>query len=187
MYSCQHCNKSYLNAGSLAGYEPYCKLNPNRTQRKKSPNAHAKIGTEPWNMGIKTGRALVWDEKFPLIEVLVENSTYARHLVKKRIRDNSLIPYECACCGNGPEWQGKPMPLILDHINGINNDNRIENLRFVCSNCDSQLDTYKSRNIKKKKWKLNRVRDRTRLESDGSRKAWISSIPGFRHYRTYIK
>ena len=44
------------------------------------------------------------------------------------------------------EWCGKPMPLILDHINGINNDNRLENLRFVCSNCDSQLDTYKSRN-----------------------------------------
>jgi len=42
---------------------------------------------------------------------------------------------------------GKPMPLILDHINGINNDNRIENLRFVCSNCDTQLPTYKSKNI----------------------------------------
>jgi len=40
------------------------------------------------------------------------------------------------------------MPLILDHINGVNNDNRLENLRFVCSNCDSQLDTYKSRNRK---------------------------------------
>ena len=51
-------------------------------------------------------------------------------------------------CGIGPEWQGKPMPLILDHINGINNDNRLDNLRFVCSNCDSQLPTYKSRNRK---------------------------------------
>lgn len=40
------------------------------------------------------------------------------------------------------------MPLILDHVNGINNDNRIENLRFVCSNCDSQLHTYKSKNRK---------------------------------------
>lgn len=48
--------------------------------------------------------------------------------------------------GLGSEWQGKPMPLILDHINGINNDNRLENLRFVCSNCDSQLPTYKSKN-----------------------------------------
>jgi 5-methylcytosine-specific restriction endonuclease McrA len=41
---------------------------------------------------------------------------------------------------------GKIMPLILDHINGISNDNRIENLRFLCSNCDSIQDTYKGRN-----------------------------------------
>ena len=61
----------------------------------------------------------------------------------------NLINYECACCGIGPIWQNKPMPLILDHINGVNNDNRLENLRFVCSNCDSQLSTYKSKNIKK--------------------------------------
>ena len=33
----------------------------------------------------------------------------------------------------------------INHINGINNDNRIENLRFLCSNCDSQLPTYKNR------------------------------------------
>ena len=40
------------------------------------------------------------------------------------------------------------MPLILDHINGINNDNRIENLRFLCSNCDSIQSTYKSKTVK---------------------------------------
>jgi single-stranded DNA-specific DHH superfamily exonuclease len=42
------------------------------------------------------------------------------------------------------------MPLILDHINGINDDNRLENLRFLCSNCDSIQDTYKSKNRKNK-------------------------------------
>ena len=81
-------------------------------------------------------------------DVFVENSTYARHKLKERIIKQDMIPYHCACCGIGPEWNGKPMPLILDHINGVNNDNRLENLRFVCSNCDSQLDTYKSRNRK---------------------------------------
>jgi hypothetical protein len=83
-------------------------------------------------------------------DVFVENSTYARHHIKHRVITQKMIPYNCDCCDIGPEWNGKPMPLILDHINGINNDNQIENLRFVCSNCDSQLDTYKSRNIGKR-------------------------------------
>ena len=82
-------------------------------------------------------------------DVFVENSTYARHKLKERIIKQNMIPYECGCCSIGPEWNGKPMPLILDHINGVNNDNRLDNLRFVCSNCDSQLDTYKSRNRKR--------------------------------------
>lgn len=106
-------------------------------------------GCTPWNKGKTVGTPPAIQEKFSLDKVLVENSTYARHLVKKRILREKLIPYQCSCCGLGPEWQGKPMPLILDHINGVNNDNRLSNLRFVCSNCDTQLDTYKSKNRKK--------------------------------------
>ena len=83
------------------------------------------------------------------IDIFVANSTYARHRLKERIIKRGLIDYKCLCCGIGPVWNDKPMPLILDHINGIHNDNRLENLRFVCSNCDSQLDTYKSKNIRK--------------------------------------
>lgn len=103
-------------------------------------------GNIPWNAGKSTGRQQHWDSKFPLESVLVEDSSYPRHCLKKRILAENLIRYQCSCCGIGPEWNGKPMPLILDHINGINNDNRIDNLRFVCSNCDTQLPTYKSRN-----------------------------------------
>ena len=82
-------------------------------------------------------------------EIFVENSTYARHNLKRRIIQQELIPYECAICSMPPEWNGQPMSLVLDHINGINNDNRLDNLRFVCHNCDSQLPTYKARNIRK--------------------------------------
>lgn len=108
-----------------------------------------KPGYVPWNYKKKVGRQSHWDIKFPFEEVFIINSTYPRHCLKKRILSNQLIDYRCGCCGIGPEWNGKPMPLILDHINGINNDNRLDNLRFVCSNCDSQLDTYKSRNKNK--------------------------------------
>jgi 5-methylcytosine-specific restriction endonuclease McrA len=82
-------------------------------------------------------------------DVFIENSSYARHNLKKRIINQNLINLECSICGNKGIWMNKKLPLILDHINGINNDNRIENLRFLCSNCDSQLSTYKFRRGKK--------------------------------------
>jgi|TARA_Y100000034_G_scaffold47095_1_gene57989 hypothetical protein len=53
---------------------------------------------------------------------------------------------KCEICG-GTEWQGNPMPLVLDHINGNSTDNNLSNLRLVCGNCDMQLPTYKSKNI----------------------------------------
>jgi hypothetical protein len=144
--NCQYCDREIKNYPSLKAHEQTCVNNPNRIRRKRSPNAGAQKGSTPWNAGKQTGRSKYWDEKFPLEEVLVENSSYSRVCVRRRILDNDLIEYRCACCGIGPEWHGKPMPLILDHINGMNNDHRLENLRFVCSNCDSQLDTYKSKN-----------------------------------------
>lgn len=144
--NCQFCNREINNPGSLKAHELSCKLNPDRVKHTRSPNAGAQKGCVSWNKGKKLGRSNYWKEKYPLDAIFVKNSTYARHSLKARILEENLIDYRCDCCGIGPYWLDKPMPLILDHINGVNNDNRLENLRFVCSNCDSQLPTYKSRN-----------------------------------------
>ena len=53
---------------------------------------------------------------------------------------------ECAICGIGPVWCDQPLVLQLDHINGVNNDNRIENLCYLCPNCHSQTPTFAGRN-----------------------------------------
>lgn len=146
---CKFCKRIGKNPGGNAAHERTCKQNPNRVKHTRSPLAGAKKGSIPYNKGAQLGRGKHWDIKFPLESVMVENSSYSRTNLRKRIIDLQLIPYTCSICNCSSIWQGKPMPLILDHINGVNNDHRLENLRFICSNCDSQLDTYKSRNIKK--------------------------------------
>ena len=82
-------------------------------------------------------------------ELFCEGSRHFRNVLKRRILSDSLIEYHCAVCDMEPIWNGDTLVLRLDHINGVNNDNRIENLRFVCPNCDSQLPTYGGRNIQR--------------------------------------
>lgn len=147
--TCSFCSREIKNKGSLKAHENTCKSNPNRVKYEHSPLAGTRKGATPWNKGQKIGKHERWELLYPDEQIFIENSSHRRAGIKKRILDKNLIPYICACCGIGPIWQGKEMPLILDHINGINNDNRIENLRFVCSNCDTQLPTYKSKNRRK--------------------------------------
>lgn len=51
-----------------------------------------------------------------------------------------------AICGGASTWLDAHLALVLDHIDGNPTNNRRENLRLICTNCDSQLATYKSRN-----------------------------------------
>lgn len=81
-------------------------------------------------------------------KLLRKNCKHARHTLRNHVIQNDLLSYRCAICGI-TEWNGKTISLELDHINGINNDNRLENLRFLCPNCHSQTTTYGSRNQQK--------------------------------------
>jgi hypothetical protein len=78
----------------------------------------------------------------PLAEILVEGSTYSRNHLKDRLYREGLKDRCCELCGQGELWLGRPMGLILDHINGVRDDNRLENLRIVCPNCAATLDTH---------------------------------------------
>ena len=53
---------------------------------------------------------------------------------------------KCLICGMLSEWNGSPIVFIMDHIDGNSQDNREENLRLICPNCDSQVPTYKAKN-----------------------------------------
>jgi len=100
----------------------------------------------------------------PLQELLVARDKVLDHsTLKKRLVHESLLENKCYECEMGPEWRGKPLVLRLDHINGTPTDYRIENLRLLCPNCDSQSSTYCGRNIKKEAPKEHKLQQQRRL------------------------
>ena len=117
-------------------------------------------------------------------EVLLrENCKHNRNNLRRFIIRNGILPYRCAICGT-LEWNGKTLSLELDHINGINNDNRLENLRFLCPNCHSQTTTYGSRNQQRNESKYDITEElrqlvETEYDKHGSVKK-VSSMLGIR-------
>ena len=78
----------------------------------------------------------------PLSQILVEHSTYHRGHLKRRLIAEGIKQPVCEICGQGEIWRGRPLALILDHVNGAPHDNRLENLRIVCPNCAATFDTH---------------------------------------------
>lgn len=73
------------------------------------------------------------------------------HLLRRLISDG-FKSRKCECCLLA-EWNGREISLEVDHINGVHDDNRLENLRVLCPNCHAQTETYKGKNIAEEKRK----------------------------------
>ncbi len=82
----------------------------------------------------------------PLEDYMVEHSTYSRATLKHRLFSEGYKTRCCELCGQGEQWRGTRMSLILDHINGVADDHRLENLQVVCPNCAATLPTHCGRN-----------------------------------------
>lgn len=95
----------------------------------------------------------------PASEFLIENSSMTTGNVKKRILKEGLLEYRCALCGLTDMWNGQKLVLHIDHINGINTDHRLCNLRFLCPNCHSQTDTYCGKNLLDENQEANKCVD----------------------------
>lgn len=98
-------------------------------------------------------------KKYTLKEILVENSPYKSMVdLRRRIHNELGWEYRCNRCKN-TEWQGQQIPLEVEHKNGVHNDNRIDNLEFLCPNCHALTDTYKGKNVKNKNPKIETHRN----------------------------
>lgn len=80
----------------------------------------------------------------PIEYYLQEGTNISSSKLKEKLYKAGLKKRQCEMsdCDQGEEWKGKKISLILDHINGVNNDNRLENLRIVCPNCNAALPTH---------------------------------------------
>ncbi|RYZ90435.1 MAG: hypothetical protein EOP04_03930 [Proteobacteria bacterium] len=80
-----------------------------------------------------------------------EGSRATKNTIKRLLKRHNLIQHQCKC-GLTDEWQGKKLILQLEHKNGNTNDNRLENLEWLCANCHSQTSTYAGRNRNREAW-----------------------------------
>lgn len=87
-----------------------------------------------------------YKEKYSLKEVFIENSPVTQKGLRGYVERHKIIEYKCQTCGCDGNWQNGIIALELDHINGNNTDNRIENLRYLCPNCHALTETYRGRN-----------------------------------------
>jgi DNA-binding CsgD family transcriptional regulator len=98
-----------------------------------------------WYEARRRGDLITRSELTPIEELLVAGRARDRGHIKRRILTLGLKEPRCERCGI-TEWRGEPLSMALHHVNGDRQDNRLENLQFLCPNCHSQTENFAGRN-----------------------------------------
>ena len=141
-------NTTWINLGQACGYTRLGSM------KKKMVMRIEKLGLDTNHFDKSSTEMIPSDKVF-----VVDSDYHDTSAIKKRLLTEFNFPYECAGCqnqnftkGDGVlMWNKQKIVLQLEHKNGINNDNSIQNLELLCPNCHSQTSTYAGGNNKKSK------------------------------------
>jgi HNH endonuclease len=103
---------------------------------------------ESWNSARRRGAVRSRPQAVPIDELLVAGRSRNRAHVKLRLLSAGLKENRCEDCGL-TSWRDRPLSMALHHVNGDGDDNRLENLQFLCPNCHSQTENFAGRNVRK--------------------------------------
>lgn len=103
------------------------------------------FSTASWYEAVKRGAIVPRPNMTPLGDLLVADTYRGRYNLKLRLLREGVKDGRCEVCGLS-EWRGAPLTLTLHHVNGLRDDNRLENLQLLCPNCHSQTSNFAGRN-----------------------------------------
>jgi DNA-binding transcriptional ArsR family regulator len=107
------------------------------------------FSSSSWFHAVKRGVLQPRPTAMPVEDLLVADTYRGRENLKLRLLRGGLKTSCCERCGI-ESWRGRPLSLALHHVNGVRNDNRLENLELLCPNCHSQTDNFAGRNCKRR-------------------------------------